>query len=106
MESVLDDCTFGTVFKQISAQRRAAPGCFGFTGARGSCSRSYHGFWENFNLPVVRGSETQTKRKERSISCIAIADIINDQVEAYGFNKRKSSPGASNLITARQTDPT
>ena len=58
------------------------PGCFGFTGARGSCGRYYHGFWENFNLTVVRGSETQTKRKERSISCIAIADIINDQVEA------------------------
>ena len=85
MESVLDDCTFGTVFKQISAQRRAAPGCFGFTGARGSCSRSYHGFWENFNLPVVRGSETQTKRKECSISCIAIADVINDQAEAMVF---------------------
>ena len=42
----------------------------------------YHDFWGNFNLPLVRGSETQTKRKERSISCIAIADIINDQVEA------------------------
>ena len=82
MESVLDDCTSGTDFKQIRAQRRAAPGCFGFTGARGSCGRSYHGFWENFNLPVVRGSETQTKRKERSISRIAIAGIINDQVKA------------------------
>ena len=86
MESVLDDC-----LEQFSSKY-----------GRG---RSYHGFWENFNLPVIRGSETQTKRKERSISCIAIADIINDQVEAYGFNKRKSSPGTSNLITARQTNP-
>ena len=45
----------------------------------------YHDFWENFNLPLVRGSETQTKRKECSISCIAIADVINDQVEAMDF---------------------
>ena len=49
------------------------------------CDRSYHEFWENFNLSVVRGSETQTKRKECSFSCIAIADVINDQVEAMLF---------------------
>ena len=31
------------------------------------------GFWKKvLNLPVVRGSETQTKRKECGISCIAI----------------------------------
>ena len=53
--------------------------------SRTGCGRSYHEFWENFNLPVVRGSETQTKRKECSISCIAIADVINDQVEAMDF---------------------
>ena len=48
-------------------------------------NNNYHKFWENFNLPVVRGSETQTKRKECSISCIAIADVINDQAEAMVF---------------------
>ena len=78
---------FGIVFKQIRAQKRAAPGCFGFTGAKAGlvCGRSFHEFWEVFNLPVVHGSETQTKRKECSISCIAIADVINDQVEAMDF---------------------
>ena len=35
-----------------------------------------------FNYILVGCPWTQTKRKERSISCIAIADIINDQVEA------------------------
>ena len=80
------------------------PGCFGFTGARGSCGRFYHRFWENFNLTVVRGSETQTKRKERSISCIAIADIINDQVEAMVLIKENRAQVL--LITARQTDST
>ena len=56
---------FGTVFKQIRAQRRAAPGCFGFTGAKECHGGSSHGFWEKFNLAVVCDSETQTKRKER-----------------------------------------
>ena len=103
MESVLDDCLAQFSSKYVLKEER----CQAVLGKKkGSCGRFYHGFWENFNLTVVRGSETQTKRKERSISCIAIAAIINDQVEAYGFNKRKSSPGASNLITARQTDPT
>ena len=55
MESVLDN-----VFKQISAQRRLAPGCFGWM------------LWRFFL--IVRGCETQTKRKERGIS--------SDQVEA------------------------
>ena len=45
--------------KQIRAQRRAAPGCLGFTGCFGGSS---HGFWEKFNLLVVRGSETQTEK--------------------------------------------
>ena len=67
MEGVLDDC-----LAQFS--RRAAPDCFRFTGAKGCCGGSSHGFWEMFlNLPVVRGNETQTKRKERGISCTAIA---------------------------------
>ena len=30
--------------------------------------------WEKVNLSVVRGRETQTKRNERDISCIAIAE--------------------------------
>ena len=38
-------------------------------------------FWEKFNLAVVRGSETQTKKKERGI-VVASPFIINDQVEA------------------------
>ena len=62
-----------TVFKQIRAQRRPSPGCFGFTGAKGCCGGSSHGFWEKFlNLPVAHGSETQGKRKECGISCVAI----------------------------------
>ena len=48
------------MLKQIRAQRRAAPGCFGFTGAKGCCGGSSHGFWEKFNLAVVRDSETKT----------------------------------------------
>ena len=74
---------FGIIFKQIRAQRRAAPGCFGFTGAKGCCGSSSHVFWEKFNLAVVRGSETQTKKKERGIVVASpLPSIINDQVEA------------------------
>ena len=40
-------------------------------------------FWEKFNLAVVRGSETQTKKKERGIVVASpLPSIINDQVEA------------------------
>ena len=65
MESVLDDCLAQFSSKLIRAERRAAPGCFGFTGAKECHGGSSHGFWEKFNLAVVRDSETQTKRKER-----------------------------------------
>jgi len=44
---------FGTV-----TQRRAASGWLGFIEAKGCCGSSSHRFWEKFNLPVVRGSET------------------------------------------------
>jgi len=40
---------------------------------KGCCGGSSHGFWAKvLNLPVVGGGETQTKRKECGISCIAI----------------------------------
>ena len=40
-------------------------------------------FWEKFNLAVVRGSETQTKKKEPGIVVASpLPSIINDQVEA------------------------
>ena len=64
---------FGTIFKQIRAQKRAAPGCFGFTGAKGCCDGSSHEFCGKFNLAVVRGSETQTTEKRTwNCSCITI----------------------------------
>ena len=68
--------------KQIRAQRRAAPGCLGFTGCFGGSS---HGFWEKFNLLVVRGSETQTEKQTWYYlyrHCEVL--LINDQLEAMG----------------------
>ena len=38
--------------------------------------RFFHGFWEKFNLPFVRGSETQTKREERGI-CVVITSLLS-----------------------------
>ena len=53
------------------------------TGAKGCCGGASHWFWEKFSLPVVCGSETQTKRKERGIVVASpLRSIINDQVEA------------------------
>ena len=47
---------------------------FGLLGQKDVVAVLPTGFGKRFlNLPVVRGSETQTKRKERGISCIAIA---------------------------------
>ena len=70
-----------TVWHNFQANtRRVAPGCFGFTGTKGCCGGSSHGFWEKVNLAVVRGSETQTKRKERGIVVASpLRRINNDQ---------------------------
>ena len=74
---------FGTIFKEIRAHRGSAQGCFGLTGAEGCCGGSAHGFWEKFHLPVARGSDTQTKRKERgNVVASPFRSIIKDQVEA------------------------
>ena len=74
---------FGAIFKHIRAQRRAAPGCFEFTGTKGCCGGSSHGFCEKLNLAFVPGSETQTKRKEHGIVVASpLRSIMNDQVEA------------------------
>ena len=67
---------FGTVFKQMRPQRRAVPGCFGFTGAKGCCGAgSSTGFGKSLIYVIcsrICRRETQTKRKERGISSIAI----------------------------------
>ena len=56
--------------------------CFECTGAKGCCGGSSYGFWENFSLGVVRGSENQTKRKQRGIVVASpLQNIINYQVE-------------------------
>ena len=81
MESALDDCLAQISSKYVLKKERCQA-VLGLLGQEDLVAVFFHGIWENFNLTVVRGSETQTKRKERSISCIAIADIINDQVEA------------------------
>ena len=63
--------------------RRAAPGCFGFTGTKGCFCGSSRRFCEKFNLAVDRASESQTKRKERGIVIASpLQSISDDQVEA------------------------
>ena len=140
-----DDCLaqFSSKYVLKEEQHQAV---LGFTGAKGCCGGSSKGFCEKCNLAVVRGSETQTKSKERWIVVASLLrGIINDQVEAMreadisafalpcsgtmrwcghflflkpkaiivvlaflkaGFNKRKSSSVAYNLITARRQNPT
>ena len=72
MKSVLDDCLaqFSSKYVLKEEQRQAA--------AKGCCGGSSYQFWGKFlNLPVVRGIETQTKRKECGISFIAITTLSN-----------------------------
>ena len=65
MESVLDHCLAWFSSKYVLKEEQP------------------HVFWEKFNLAVVRGSETQTKKKERGIVVASpLPSIINDQVEA------------------------
>ena len=57
-------------------------------------------FWEKFNLAVVRGGETQTKKKERGIVVASpLPSIINDQVEAM----REVGISAVALVPCRGT---
>ena len=51
---------------------------------------SSHGFWEKFNLAVARGSETQTKRKERDILLL----------RHYDYNEKPAFQHFSHCITA------
>ena len=55
-ERVLDDCLAQFSSKYVRAQRRAVPGCFGFTRAKGCCGGSSHGFWEKFNSRSLKSS--------------------------------------------------
>ena len=120
---------FGTVFKQIHAQRRTASGCFGFNA----------GFYQLFAAVKLKQREKNvvlvalllqsiikiwsSKGNERSwrfSHCITFhrtmrwcghsfkpkAIIVVLAFLKVGFNNRKFSPGASNLITARRTNPT
>ena len=76
-----DDCL--SQFSSKCVLRRAAPGCFGFTGAKGCCCGSSRGFCEKFNLAVVHASDSQTNRKEHGIVIASpLQSIIDDQVEA------------------------
>ena len=72
METMLDDrlAQFSSKYFLKEEQRQAV---LRFTGAKGCRGASSYGFSETFNLGVVRGSETQTKRKEQGIAvCITI----------------------------------
>ena len=64
MESVLDDCLiqFSSKYVLKKEQRQAVLGLLEQKDMR-CCGGSSHEFWEKFNLPVVRGSKIQTKRK-------------------------------------------
>ena len=55
-ERVLDDCLAQFSSKYVRAHRRAVPGCFGFTGAKGCCGGPSHGFWEKFNSRSLKSS--------------------------------------------------
>ena len=59
-----EDCLakFSSKYVLKEEQRQAI---FGFTGAKGCCECSSHGFCEKFNLAVVRGSEIHDQTKKQ-----------------------------------------
>ena len=70
-------------FQANTCSKKAAPGCFEFTGAQRCCGGSSHEFCGKFNLAVVGGSETQTTEKRSGIVVASpLRSIINDQVQA------------------------
>ena len=54
-------------FQANKSSKKSSARLFWVSGAKGCCGGSSYGFWEKFNLGVVCGSETQTKRKEHGI---------------------------------------
>ena len=67
----------------MRAQRRAAPGCFGFTGAKGCCGSSSYRFWEKFKIDQLFAA-VKLKRREKNVEFVAspLWSTINEQVEA------------------------
>ena len=60
-------------FQANTCSKKAAPGCFEFTGAQRCCGGSSHEFCGKLNLAVVGGSESQTTEKRTwNCSCITI----------------------------------
>ena len=104
-----------------SAQRRAAPGCFGFTGSKGRCS--YHVLWKKSLIYQLLAAVKLRQReknlvletvRESGISAITLpcrgtmmwcghsfhpkAVIVLLAFLKAGFNERKSSPAAPTFV--------
>ena len=56
-------------FHAILARRRAAPGCFRFTGTKGCCGGSSLGFWEKFNYELF--AAVKLKQREKNLALVA-----------------------------------
>ena len=86
MESVLDDCLAQFSSKYV-LKKRAAPSCLGFTGANAGLVVAVLTtcFGKILIYQLFAAVKLKQREKECSISCIAIADVINDQVEAMVF---------------------
>ena len=67
----------------MHAPRRAAPGCFGVTGAKGCCDNSSYRFWEKFKIDQLFAA-VKLKRREKNVEFVAspLWSTINEQVEA------------------------
>ena len=78
----VDYGTDGKRATTVRAQRRAVPCCFGFTGTKGFCGGSSHGFWENLNNFLFAAVNSNEEKSTWNCSASALRSIINDQVEA------------------------
>ena len=71
-------------FQANTCWKKAAPGCFEFTGAQRCCGGSSHEFCGKFNLAVVGGLETQTTEKRTwNCSCITITKYYQWSSSSY-----------------------
>ena len=56
-------------------------------------------------LTIFSLGAPELKQREKNVVLVASPLRILSMIKLKQVNKRKSSPGASNLITARQTNP-
>ena len=102
MESVLDDCLAQFSSKCVLKEERRQA-VLGLLEQEDVVAVLTTGFGKILIHQLF--AAVKLKQREKNVVLVASPLRILSMIKLKQVNKRKSSPGASNLITARQTNP-